>query len=477
MTRTCPYCGKQVSPEDKFCGWCGRKLSTELSEEEKEKVKKIREEAMEKELKRRKDQEMKKERKAVEAIRKKAQGEVKEMEKTKTRREKIIERLTQIPKGEIKKREEFLKTIGEKILKKKSGEKPPPKIKMERIIFRPLEAKTPPFEKIFIRVLFVFLILSVAASVLIIGFDVFGWRTGPEIVLPPPKSEEEPETEEGPEEIVIPASLFLTENRTILEIPFLDRLPSAFADSLKGLNEKTFTRIVIKSLEEKKVADLKDFLTVMGVTTPPDFYRYLNPNFTLLSYSPQKLHIGFIAEIEENQKENLGKLMLSQKEEEYFWEKEMKEDFDPFFAYLGKPKLMSAHPFVSKSYLGENFRYTTFYRENFGIYYGLIKNYFVFTTSEDLMSKLIGYRVELTKTLKEKDWGVEVEILQTWLARDVNIYPPGLVTGYFGPLTQEAVVRFQQKYSDEILKPYGLVEGTGIVDDVTREKLNEIYRR
>lgn len=39
--------------------------------------------------------------------------------------------------------------------------------------------------------------------------------------------------------------------------------------------------------------------------------------------------------------------------------------------------------------------------------------------------------------------GTEVTELQTYLAKDSSIYPEGLITGYFGPLTQAAVQRFQ----------------------------------
>lgn len=39
--------------------------------------------------------------------------------------------------------------------------------------------------------------------------------------------------------------------------------------------------------------------------------------------------------------------------------------------------------------------------------------------------------------------GADVGILQTYLSKDINVYPAGLVTSYFGPLTKEAVSVFQ----------------------------------
>lgn len=50
--------------------------------------------------------------------------------------------------------------------------------------------------------------------------------------------------------------------------------------------------------------------------------------------------------------------------------------------------------------------------------------------------------------------GAGVTRLQTLLASDSSIYPEGLVTGIYGPLTQKAVVRLQQKNS---LVPVGYV--------------------
>jgi len=57
-----------------------------------------------------------------------------------------------------------------------------------------------------------------------------------------------------------------------------------------------------------------------------------------------------------------------------------------------------------------------------------------------------------------------------------EIYPEGLVTGYFGPLTLSAVKRFQQKYWQEILAPWGLTkdQATGFVGPTTRAKINQL---
>jgi ABC-type transport system substrate-binding protein len=70
--------------------------------------------------------------------------------------------------------------------------------------------------------------------------------------------------------------------------------------------------------------------------------------------------------------------------------------------------------------------------------------------------------------------GTEVEELQKCLAKFPDIYPSGEISGYFGPKTKEAVIKFQEKYSEDILKPSGLTAGNGNVKQGTREKLNEL---
>jgi len=55
----------------------------------------------------------------------------------------------------------------------------------------------------------------------------------------------------------------------------------------------------------------------------------------------------------------------------------------------------------------------------------------------------------LTKNLKQGMTDAEVTLLQQGLAQDAIVYPAGLVTGYFGPLTKAAVIKFQEKFASE----------------------------
>jgi hypothetical protein len=69
----------------------------------------------------------------------------------------------------------------------------------------------------------------------------------------------------------------------------------------------------------------------------------------------------------------------------------------------------------------------------------------------------------------------EVRCLQEFLKNQGSeIYPEGLITGNFLSLTQAAIIRFQEKYANEILKLVGLEKGTGYVGLRTRAKINQL---
>ena len=59
----------------------------------------------------------------------------------------------------------------------------------------------------------------------------------------------------------------------------------------------------------------------------------------------------------------------------------------------------------------------------------------------------------------------EIKQLQKILATDPSIYPEGMVTGYFGPLTSRAVARLQTKHK---------LENRGMLTSETRDFINSI---
>jgi len=83
---------------------------------------------------------------------------------------------------------------------------------------------------------------------------------------------------------------------------------------------------------------------------------------------------------------------------------------------------------------------------------------------------------KITSNLYLNQRGDQIRCLQEFLKTQPGIYPEGLVTGYFGFLTRAAVVKFQEKYKEEILFPLGLQKGTGYVGNLTRAKINSFVK-
>lgn len=71
-----------------------------------------------------------------------------------------------------------------------------------------------------------------------------------------------------------------------------------------------------------------------------------------------------------------------------------------------------------------------------------------------------------TETLMQGMSGAGVTLLQEKLRTDLSIYPEGLVSGFFGPLTEAATKRFQARHQLPL---------SGELDEETRNKANEIF--
>lgn len=75
---------------------------------------------------------------------------------------------------------------------------------------------------------------------------------------------------------------------------------------------------------------------------------------------------------------------------------------------------------------------------------------------------------DLLSTLSEGSKGDKVKTLQALLAADPEIYPEGLITGFYGSLTAKAVRQFQKKNG---------IAQVGFVGPKTLEKLNELLKK
>ncbi len=93
------------------------------------------------------------------------------------------------------------------------------------------------------------------------------------------------------------------------------------------------------------------------------------------------------------------------------------------------------------------------------------------TTLDALLRQLRTQQDQVKQTLaligdlREGMTSEEVKALQELLAADPSVYPEGIISGFFGPLTKNAVKRFQAKNG---------IDQLGIVGPKTRQKLNEL---
>lgn len=82
-----------------------------------------------------------------------------------------------------------------------------------------------------------------------------------------------------------------------------------------------------------------------------------------------------------------------------------------------------------------------------------------------LLVGVSGASAAITSNLGVGSKGSQVSELQGFLATNPMVYPQGLVTGYYGGLTQAAVQQFQLAYD---------ISTVGTVGPVTRAKINSI---
>lgn len=123
--------------------------------------------------------------------------------------------------------------------------------------------------------------------------------------------------------------------------------------------------------------------------------------------------------------------------------------------------------------------------------YGRFDHYIPFKWDDDRTKKvLLAFRVLITEKTPElppekpihtfllnMEKGMRSEEVK-WLQKCYiyeGLMKKGLDTGYFGPITKQATIKFQEKYADKILKPLGLTKGTGRCLEMTRKMLNELY--
>lgn len=93
----------------------------------------------------------------------------------------------------------------------------------------------------------------------------------------------------------------------------------------------------------------------------------------------------------------------------------------------------------------------------------------------ELQAQIQSIKTELriTRVLTQGATGDDVKQLQEFLKTVPGVYPEGLVTGYFGPLTKAAIQRFQEKQGI-VNSGSSETTGFGVVGPRTISKINEL---
>lgn len=96
-----------------------------------------------------------------------------------------------------------------------------------------------------------------------------------------------------------------------------------------------------------------------------------------------------------------------------------------------------------------------------------------FKLSGEIREKTKDPEFQFSRRLQVGSEGEEVKKLQQCLVKEVG-YDQEKVTSYFGNLTKQAAIKFQEKYQQDVLQPWGLSSGTGVIGESTRSKLNKV---
>jgi len=287
--------------------------------------------------------------------------------------QKERERIAALKLGEVKKEEE-------KITPPEISAPPAEAKRVEEVLIpKPLPKKPSPFKKVLVR--------GIICAVLLLIFGSLLWsfilkKPAEEVILPAeeeiiPAEEKEEEIIEKPE-ISIPPSLISAAETKVSEISQNEEIPEVIRQLMaEELPLGTFTRIVIKNTSENRLSSLEDLSQAFQIEAPEEIFQKLGPDYTLALYpQEQGKRVAFVTKVKE--KEGLTELLKD-------WETKLREG-----VFVSGEELSPLVPYFKEtSFKGITFRYLTISREDLGICYLILDDYFILATSFESLKKTI----------------------------------------------------------------------------------------
>ena len=152
------------------------------------------------------------------------------------------------------------------------------------------------------------------------------------------------------------------------------------------LEQDNYYQVLFQDILSQQILNIQEIFEFLGIETPEEFWLKIKAPPTLFIHSGETGNrFGFIAEIQEHGLENL----MTQ------WENTITNDLTILITILADKETNFPGYFKTAKSKKADFRYIDSTEPNFGICYGFLDNYFLFTTSGESM-------IELIKTLVQE---------------------------------------------------------------------------
>jgi len=235
--------------------------------------------------------------------------------------------------------------------------KPPTQEKPKRPLTR--------FEKLFIRLVIVNIILFMIFNILAFGFWYFFKQDATPLQPIPPVAQPQPQ---APVQQPPVAFFEAVQHELVLQTP--QQLLGKLQGFLAGDLAPGFLHVTLKT--QGTAISLQQFLEGTAIVMPQELEEKLNDVMLFSFVSKDKKRLGFLTEFKDEQ--GASALLRS-------WEPSMEQDSGSFFALIASKGSAYTPFFRSTSYEGISIRFQTFSVIDFGIVYGIVGSKLLFTSS------------------------------------------------------------------------------------------------